>query len=146
MKKILGLTLFVISMINAAATVPPDMLGAEWTLTSLNGVGRGEDRPPTVSFTREKMPWGGGAKLIGFSGCNRYSGIYALLPGRAITIRLRGMTKMACEGPRMELERDFAAALDAAAFYEWRNDMTLMLTSKDGRKQLSFKRLPAKPK
>lgn len=145
MKDVLAAALFAIAAVQAAASASSDLSGREWVLTALNGEASTGGRPPSIAFTREPFLTSAGFVVSGFAGCNQFTGNYALLPGGAIEIKVRGMTKMACDAPRMTLESEFVAALEAAAFYEWRNDMTLALTSRDGRKQLSFKTASANP-
>jgi heat shock protein HslJ len=145
MKDVLAALAFAVSAVQAAAYVPPDLTGAEWTLTAIQGKPVEGERPPTISFTREPSSESGGARMSGYSGCNRFFGTYALLPGGAITMKVRGMTKMACEPKRMALEREFQAALDAAVFYEWRAGETLTLQNRRGTQRLGFKKQFAKP-
>lgn len=131
-----GLAAFTAS---ALATVPPDLAGPEWTVTAINGVALSDDKPPTVLFTRDSVPGERGAAVSGYSGCNRFFGTYALAPGGRIDIDIRGSTKMACIGPRMELERTVLAALYAMAYVEWRYDRTMTMASADGKTRLDFK-------
>jgi heat shock protein HslJ len=144
MKEVLAALAFAISAIQAAASVPPDLTGPEWVLTGIQGKPVEGERPPTILFTMEHAPKSGGANMSGYSGCNRFFGAYAILPGGAITMKVRGMTKMACEPGRMALEREFQAALDAAAFYEWRYDKTLTVENRSGTQRLDFQQSPVK--
>ena len=87
--------------------------GAEWTLRDLDGtptpVGGGA-RAPTLQFEADT------ARVEGFAGCNRWFGTYTV-DGRALRFGSIGMTRMACtEG--MQLEQQFAAALEATRRYE----------------------------
>lgn len=124
---------------SATATVPPDLTGPQWILTAINGVAPAGDDPPAVLFTRDTAPGQKGAAVTGYSGCNRFFGTYSLAPGAKIDIQIQGTTKMACIGPRMELERAVLAALDAMAFVEWRYDRTMTMASEDGKTRLDFK-------
>jgi heat shock protein HslJ len=131
-----GLAAFAAS---ALATVPPDLTGPEWMVTAIDGVALTGERPPAVLFTRDAVPGDKGAAISGYSGCNRSFGTYFLAPGGKIDIQIRGTTKMACVGPRMELERRILAALDAMAFVEWRYDRTMTMASEDGKTRLDFR-------
>jgi heat shock protein HslJ len=144
MKEVLAAFAFALSAVQAAAAVPPDLTGQDWVLTAIQGKPVGGERPPTVSFSTEPAAESGGAQMGGYSGCNRFFGTYALLPGGAITIKVRGMTKMACAPARMTLEREFQAALDAAVVYEWRRGETLTLQTRSGTQRLDFKQASAK--
>ena len=129
----------------AAASVPPDLTGPEWTLTAIDGVAPLGEPPPSIAFTMTPAPDAKGAALSGYSGCNRFFGAYNLAPGAKISIEVRGMTKMACEGPRMELERSFVAALGRMTYLEWRYDRTMTMVSEDGKTRLDFKQPPLEP-
>lgn len=124
---------------SALATVPPDLTGPEWTVTAIDGVAPAGEKPPVILFTRDSVAGEKGAAISGYSGCNRFFGTYSLAPGGKIDIQIRGTTKMACVGPRMELERRILAALDAMAFVEWRNDRTMTMASEDGKTRLDFR-------
>jgi heat shock protein HslJ len=132
---------------SAAALTVPDLTGPEWTLTAINGVAPTGDRPPTIFFSRDREAALGAVRTVvnGFSGCNRYVGSYGLNERGHIRIEIRGMTKMACDGPRMELERNFLAALGAMANFELRQDRTMSMTSGDGTTRLDFKQEAPKP-
>ncbi len=96
--------------------------GVEWTLRELNGspapLGAGA-RAATLQFEADT------ARAAGFAGCNRWFGSYTL-EGRALRFGAVGMTRMACsEG--MELEQQFAAALEATRRYELTGTQLTML-------------------
>lgn len=78
----------------------------DWRLATLGGVpvGVGDSVAPTLKLLA------GNGKAGGFGGCNRwFAG--ATRSGDSLSFSPIGATKMACEGPGMELEQRWFAAL-----------------------------------
>ena len=102
------------------------LFGAPWTLVELDGKppapGNG-GRAPTLELTRD------GNRATGFSGCNRMTGSFQLA-GDSLTFSRMAMTRMACP-QGMDVERDYAAALEATRRYRIERD-TLQLLGERG--------------
>lgn len=83
------------------------LAGEEWQVAAIDGEPLPAGvRPPAVLFD--------GGRIAGFAGCNRFTGtIEETAPGE-IGIGPLALTRMACPGPAMEVERRFTASLAAA--------------------------------
>lgn len=82
-----------------------DQPGGAWELERLESAPSEATRAPTITFDD--------ARVSGFAGCNRFTGSVrreADAPGYFSGV---AVTRMACPGPAMEIERRFLAALDA---------------------------------
>lgn len=90
----------------AQEAVPPHMvlLGAEWTLTRLDGQAVATPNPPTLTMTMA-------GAFAGFSGCNRYFGQMLFDGQTGVSASRIGMTRMACPREAMALESAFTRAL-----------------------------------
>lgn len=109
-----------------AHSAPP--VGA-WAL-----VGFGPDRPAVAGATLDVAADG---TLSGNGGCNRWFGRWTVEDGRVL-IGPIGATRRACEGPLMDLESDYFAALPDVA--GWRGDASAIeLVGPSGRTLLRFK-------
>lgn len=78
----------------ATDNIAPDALyKSEWKLTEIDGDKAGDDSKIVISFI-EGQP----GKVSGFSGCNRFSGNFELVPASPLNIKFSPMaaTKMAC--------------------------------------------------
>jgi heat shock protein HslJ len=104
----------------------------EWQLVSIDGqpLPAGA-KPPVIHFER------GGVR--GFGGCNRFSApIKETAPGE-IDIGPSAATRMACDGPQMDLEQKFLAGLDKVTRYTFlAGRLALTWTGKDGSGTLIF--------
>lgn len=60
---------------------------------------------PTITFE--------GERASGFAGCNRWFGTVTRGDYPALSFSQVGSTRMMCEGPQMNIEREFLAALGA---------------------------------
>lgn len=58
---------------------------------------------PTITFE--------GERASGFAGCNRWFGSVTRGEASALSFGQVGATRMMCEGPQMNIEREFLAAL-----------------------------------
>lgn len=100
-----------------ASTAPQAALSdTRWTVTTMGGQAL-ESRAPTIEFSQDR--------IAGTGGCNRYFGEYEA-SAETISIRQIGSTEMACEGPIMEREAQFFAALNAARSYSRLGDTLLI--------------------
>lgn len=116
-----------------APSAQSTLRGTQWSLVELAGKAvatpQGE-RAPTLLLAAD------GSRANGFAGCNQWSASYTATDD---TLRLTGMimTRMFCTG-RMDLERDYAAALEAARSYRI-NDARLELVA-DGKVVAAFEK------
>ena len=83
-----------------------------WELVTLGGatLPEGIKRPPNLRLDPAEK------RLVGFGGCNRVFGGYAL-EGSSLKLSPLGTTKMACLGPQMPLEKQFLDALERVTAY-----------------------------
>jgi heat shock protein HslJ len=88
------------------------LAGGEWRVTAIDREPLPEGvRPPTVVIE--------GERIAGFAGCNRFTGaVEETMPGQ-IAIGPLALTRMACPGPEMEVERRFVAGLAAARRWDY---------------------------
>jgi heat shock protein HslJ len=100
--------------------------GTQWSLVELDGkavVTPQGERAPTLLLAAD------GSRANGFAGCNQWSASYTATDD---TLRMTAMimTRMFCTG-RMDLEKDYAAALEAARRYRVTNSrLELLVDSK----------------
>jgi heat shock protein HslJ len=95
---------------------PGDLTGTNWELTrwqeserTLRPIPHAETGDPLTLAFEQKA---GKPALSGFSGCNTYSGGYAL-NGNVLEAGSLAVTKKACETPqRSQIETDYLAAFD----------------------------------
>ncbi|WNO52485.1 META domain-containing protein [Stakelama saccharophila] len=78
------------------------LAGSEWVLAELDGRPVRLDRRPTLNFAEDR--------IMGFGGCNRFTGPYSLTTG-SIRFGAIAATKMACPGTGMETESDYFSLL-----------------------------------
>jgi len=82
-----------------------DLAGSEWGLRDLGTV-------PVPGASQAWIRFEADGRVTGHSGCNRFRGGFASVPGR-LRLGPVAMTRMACPDPLMETERRFAAVLEA---------------------------------
>lgn len=115
------------------AVDPAPLIGTHWRLTALPGDGAGPVDPELRAHLVLEAG-GGGAneenRAHGSSGCNRFTGSFALT-GYALTFGPLAGTRMACPEPAMALESRFHAALAATTGYGIEGE-TLTLTGPEG--------------
>jgi heat shock protein HslJ len=110
----------------AAGTGPAAVEGIPWVLAS--GAGHGAGTPaPTATFE--------GGRVTGTTGCNRYTGTYAIDGGR-MTIDPGATTLKACPPPAGEVERAYLAALGRVSGWRAEGDALVLLA--DGAPTLRF--------
>jgi heat shock protein HslJ len=83
------------------------LAGTSWTLSDLDGAAV-TGTAPTLAFTD--------TDVNGTGGCNSFGGTYTT-DGDTISFGPIASTMMACEGPTMEQETVYLAALDGAQTY-----------------------------
>jgi heat shock protein HslJ len=105
--------------------------GTSWTLVS------GVPLPEGVPVTRPTVSFADG-RIFGTSGCNRYTGGYALDDGSFVLGAL-ATTRMACLPPADEIERAFLAALGQVRAVRV-DEAVLMLELSDDAESLVFER------
>ena len=125
MRSLSSLLLLGVLAAGCATTSPPSgppapFVGTEWHLVRL-----GADTPSVASGT---IAFGPDGRVSGTTGCNRFTGSYALGSSGAITLSQVGATKMACPGPAMEQEARVLEALGRAARVEVRGTRLTLLT------------------
>ena len=112
---------------DASGAQPADIEGVPWVLDSGAGVD-GAAPAPTATFE--------GGRVTGTTGCNRYSGTYAVEGGR-LTIAPGATTMKACPPPADEVERAYLAALGRVG--GWRVDGDELVLLADGAPALRFR-------
>ncbi len=114
---------------DAAATRPADIELTPWVLES--GAGIPDDGPtPTATFE--------GGRVTGTTGCNRYSGTYAVDGGR-LTIEPGAATLKACPPPADEVERAYLAALERVDGWRLEGEGRELVLLADGSPALRFR-------
>ncbi len=104
---------------------PVDLLvGADWSVTELQGEALAEDIPVTMAFEAE-------GRVAGGSGCNRYFGGFHLSgEGLSFDANMAG-TMMACDDAKMAVERSFLDTLPTVTGFDIDPDGALVLLSGD---------------
>jgi heat shock protein HslJ len=111
---------------------PVTLANTHWRLTQLGD--EVVDNPPSdrdVYFELQQSS----TSVVGFSGCNRMFGRYAL-DGGTLKFDAMGGTKMAC-AERMDLERRFLDAFAAVSSWKITNDQ-LELKNESGKSVATF--------
>ena len=109
-----------------APSAQTPLRGTQWSLVELDGKAittRADEKAPTLLLAAD------GSRANGFAGCNQWSASYTTTED---TLRLTGMimTRMFCTG-RMDLEKQYATALEAARNYRITNSrLELLVDSK----------------
>ncbi len=106
-----------------AAAGAAALAGTGWRVTAIDGRTVRLPRAATLRFTADRME--------GFSGCNRFSGDYALERDRLAPGPLRS-TRMACIGAGGAVETRLMAILGAPATLRWQGKETLVLRGTGG--------------
>lgn len=102
---------------------PETLLAGDWEGTALNGSAIAEGVTVTLSFDE--------GQVSGQSGCNRFTGGYAL-SGEGLTFTPLAATRMACPAPQMETETALFDALRRTARFDIGADGSLLLFAGDG--------------
>ena len=117
----------------AATSMPADLDGTEWTLTTLEGAGLLPATNITLGFAEELAS--------GFAGCNAYGGPYTTGDGGTLSVSMLEVTAQACLDPQgvMEQEGAYLGAFQDAAAYRVAGDRIELLCS-EGEIILTFAR------
>jgi len=121
-----------------AAQAPTSSLEeTTWELVTLGGapLPDGIKRAPNLRLEP------GEKRLVGFGGCNRVFGGYAV-EGASLKLTPLGSTKMGCLGPAMPLEKRFLDALERVATYTISGE-TLTLRAPNGDEEIATLRAAA---
>lgn len=111
------------------------LAGTSWQATGINN---GKEAVVSQAGTEKvTATFGDDGTLSGSGGCNTYSGTYTTSGTDQITIGAIAATEMACEGPAMEIEQQYFAALGNVATYQLEGN-TLTLRDATGATQVSF--------
>ncbi|TRW48429.1 META domain-containing protein [Aliidiomarina halalkaliphila] len=99
---------------------------SQWHIVAIND----DAVPDNVSMT---LNFGDDGRLYGQSGCNRYFGRYTLT-GEGVRFSQMGLTRMACEEPRMQLESRYINALGDVILFDFDAHDNLVLHTAAGDK------------
>ena len=94
-------------MFVTSCSAAAQLAGSEWRPAEIGDI---EIPAASEMFVR----FGGGGRLAGHGGCNRFTGSYKLT-GDAIELGPLAVTRMACLKPVMDHEARFLRALESAA-------------------------------
>jgi heat shock protein HslJ len=113
--------------LEAAPSSPATLLDTHWRLTQV-----GEVAVPNPAGSREVYfsLQSSNPNVVGFSGCNRMFGHYAL-SGQQLKFDQMGGTKMFCD-VRMELEQRFLAMFQYVAGWKITGDSLALLNAEGG--------------
>jgi heat shock protein HslJ len=108
--------------LNGCGGDPASLLAGDWSLVELAGTGL----PAEVQVTLTAAD----GDVAGNSGCNRYTGAYALT-GEGLTLGPLAGTRMACPAPQSTVEAAYLAALDRVTRFDLGDDGALLLLAGD---------------
>lgn len=108
--------------------------GTSWALTQLTISGHSQPLAPTAPVTLQFQA--SGDTYLGSSGCNYYSGAYAI-SGRQLHLEFGAVTQRACAGPIMSQEVAYLNAMEQVRSYQ-RDDKTLTLQDGAGKPILVY--------
>ncbi len=136
---ILVLPLVIFGCADGALTGPWNA-ESDWRLVAIEPEGSTPDLAalaiaPTIRFTPEASRFGHGA-VSGYSGCNSFSGRYALGPSGGITLTEMESTLVGCAPPAGEIQLAYYDRLDRVARYRMRADTLVLETAE--RERLRF--------
>ncbi|MCD7058719.1 META domain-containing protein [Pelagibacterium xiamenense] len=115
--------LFAGVALSRSADIHP-LVGTHWSLSSLGGAQTPEGATATLNFGEENDIGGNG-------GCNVFGGSVTFKGEAGLDISEVFSTMMACEPPKMEQERAFFDALEAAAGFSLEGDTLTLLDDGD---------------
>ena len=119
-------TSLLLALIGCAAADPPGPLpvgraGTRWIARTVAGRTVPEDVAVSLEFPEA-------GRVVGRSGCNRYTGPIGVTDGRLVLGPL-AMTRMACPPPQSEFETLFVAAADKADLLARDNSALVLFAS-----------------
>ena len=132
--------LVLVSLVGACKSggkpAQPDLVGAKWTLTSLDGSSLIADTEITLYF--EETHFGGVMTCNGYGG-GRDSGKYSAMSDGTLTILQIAVTMQLCSSPEgiMEQEERYIEALHSAASYQVVDDR-LEIADASGKVMLAY--------
>jgi putative lipoprotein len=106
--------------------------GATWRVEEIDGHGVADAAKTELRISSD-------GRVSGSTGCNRFSGT-ATLEGPSLTFSPLATTRMACEQPLMDQERDILAGLEAVKSFSLDGDGKLRLLDTDGKTRLRLTR------
>ena len=128
-----GIALMIMLTTQIAAaqsgSLPPEMLGSEWTLVSL------QSAPGTVQDTTGKgitARFDADGSVSGSGGCNNFRGGYTVASGQKITFTQFASTLKACEQEIADREQAYLTVLQGATSFTLDGSAGLQLTGGNG--------------
>lgn len=113
----------------ATAAAGPSLAGTSWTVTAIDGA------PPIAGRDAPSIAFDGEGRVSGATGCNRFSGGFAVGDGGTLTLGGDGAalatTRMACTDELNAQETKMLAVLEAVAGYAVEADR-LVLSNASG--------------
>lgn len=105
----------------ACAPMQPALVPSDWQVSMLDGRALSADDQVTMQFAE--------GRVAGVSGCNRYTGPFALGDGNAISFGLLATTRMACPGEAAAIETSFVQQMARIDSYRiTRGNLVLMVS------------------
>jgi putative lipoprotein len=122
------LPLMIVAMISpATVAMAGELAGSEWRPNQIGAAAVSSEAELFVQFKGE-------GELSGHGGCNGFFGQYEITQN-TIRVGPLGATMMACQGPVMDQEKAFLAALETARTFQ-RGDRSLILFDADGKERV----------
>lgn len=112
-------------VLTGCAGAPVDLLAGAWTVIEVEGAPPPDDATATLEFDAAEM------RAFGNSGCNRFTGAFALTGETLSFPQPIAGTMMACPDPQMALERQVLDALAEIQGFDIAEDGTLELRAAD---------------
>jgi len=111
------------SLLQTPGPPPQSPLTGTWKIEIIDNIPVMPEAPVTLTFSN---------RVAGNASCNSFQGNYALT-GTTLTIESLLTTMKACDGPRMDQERDFLTLLRKVTRFELGKEDRLTLTTTDGK-------------
>ncbi|TPL21739.1 META domain-containing protein [Mesorhizobium sp. B2-3-6] len=111
---------------------PGDLLRGDWLVDEIREETTVASSKPTLAFEPD-------GRIHGNGSCNRFFGGFALT-GEALTISETGSSRMICDQPLMDQERNLLEALGSVRRFEAPQTGRVQLLDKDGQRLVSLRR------
>lgn len=109
---------------------PATLLQGDWRITAIGGKPIVKRSKPTLTFDRE-------GRIHGNGSCNRYFGS-SRLTGESLSISETGASRMMCDQPLMDQERNLLRSLESVGQSKITPSGSLRLLEKEGRIAVSL--------
>jgi heat shock protein HslJ len=118
---------------SVSEAVNPDLTRSDWMLVSIND-------KPVASDSMALFAFGEAGNVLGSTGCNLFSGTYAIGTGDVLNFKPNVTTSFDCPEPYLTQEKSMLLVLSSSSNYILEGD-ELEITNPDGERRAVFSRM-----